>query len=225
MLSIQRHSFLLNNHAIHSVISLLIALGVILASELAVAEVKVLMKTSEGDMELTLDDKKAPITVANFVQYAESGFYNNTIFHRVIRGFMIQGGGFDESMKQKKNRKAIINEGNNGLKNDYATIAMARTNNPNSATSQFFINHKNNDFLNTHGKKAGYAVFGKVSKGVDVLEKIAQLPTSPKGRHQNVPNKAVVIKSVSVLKTKPIEVKAKDKPEAKTKSESKEVKK
>ncbi|QMT32274.1 peptidylprolyl isomerase [Alysiella filiformis] len=169
----------------------------------ALAETKVVMQTSEGEIELLLDEKKAPKTVANFVNYANKGFYSNTIFHRVIDGFMIQGGGFNSAMLQKTTDKPIANEANNGLKNTIGTIAMARTNDPHSATSQFFINVNNNDFLNHTAKTVdgyGYTVFGKVSKGMDVVNKIAQVRTTTRMMHQNVPVAPIVIQSVKVVK-------------------------
>ncbi len=178
-----------------------------LVPTIALAEVKVLMKTSMGDLHLVLDDEKAPVTVKNFVDYAEAGFYNNTIFHRVIKGFMIQGGGFNSAMVQKSTNKPIKNEGLNGLKNDYGTIAMARTQAPDSATAQFFINHKNNAFLNALPGKPGYAVFGRLSGGHDVLEKIASVRTGNKRGHQNVPYEAVIIESVSIVKDEKSKVK------------------
>lgn len=168
----------------------------------AAAQTQVVMQTSMGDIELTLDEKKAPKTVANFVQYANKGFYNGTIFHRVIPNFMIQGGGFTADMQQKKTDDPIINEAANGLKNQVGTIAMARTPNPNSATAQFFINVKDNDFLNYKNNTTqgmGYAVFGKVSKGMDVVNRIVQAPTGTHHGHQNVPQKAIVINKVKVL--------------------------
>ncbi len=147
-----------------------------------------------GKIVLELYPKKAPITVENFLKYVNSGFYNGTIFHRVIPGFMIQGGGFTPEMEQKPTRAPIKNEADNGLKNDRGTIAMARTSNPNSATSQFFINVANNAPLNypSHG---GYAVFGKVVEGMDVADKIVNVPTTSVGPHQDVPKKPVVIES------------------------------
>lgn len=171
----------------------------------AAAQTQVLMQTTMGDIELTLDEKKAPKTVANFVQYAKKGFYDGTIFHRVIPNFMIQGGGFTADMQQKKTDEPIINEAANGLKNQVGTIAMARTPNPNSATAQFFINVKDNDFLNYKNNTVqgmGYAVFGKVSKGMDIIKRIATVPTARHQMHQNVPQKPVVIKKVQVLKSK-----------------------
>ncbi|BCD98510.1 peptidylprolyl isomerase [Marinagarivorans cellulosilyticus] len=159
------------------------------------------LHTNYGDIELELDFDKAPKSAANFKQYAEDGFYNGTIFHRVINNFMIQGGGFDENMSQKKTRDTIENEADNGLKNDTGTIAMARTADPHSATAQFFINVADNDFLNHSSKTSqgwGYAVFGKVTNGMDVVEKLKTVKTGSAGPHQDVPAEAVVIERVTV---------------------------
>ena len=166
-----------------------------------VGMVTVMMETSMGDITLELDAEKAPDTVANFVEYANSGFYDGTIFHRVIANFMIQGGGFDSDMKQKKTREPIKNEAANGLKNDTGTIAMARTNDPNSATAQFFINVKDNGFLNhtaPSGQGWGYAVFGKVTDGMDVVHAIEKVDTTIRSGMQDVPAETVVINKVTV---------------------------
>lgn len=170
---------------------------------IAQAETRAIMETSMGNIELILDEQKAPKTVANFVQYANKGFYNNTIFHRVIDGFMIQGGGFTPDMIQKPTEAAVQNEANNGLKNNIGTIAMARTTNPHSATSQFFINVANNEALNFKSKTIegyGYTVFGRVSKGMEVVNKIAKVRTTNGMMHQNVPQQAIIIKSVKIVK-------------------------
>lgn len=157
----------------------------------------VIMETSLGNIEIELNAEKAPITVENFMKYVSDGFYSGTIFHRVISTFMIQGGGFDEKMNQKQTRPQIKNEAANGLKNDKGTIAMARTNVVDSASSQFFINVKDNDSLNHAGpNNFGYAVFGKVISGMDVVEKIKGVPTTFKGGMEDVPVTTVVIKSV-----------------------------
>ncbi len=156
----------------------------------------VIMETSEGNLEIELFADKAPISVSNFLAYVDSGFFSNTIFHRVIPRFMIQGGGFDESLRQKATKAEIKNEANNGLKNERGTLAMARTSVVDSATSQFFINIANNDFLNHGGRDFGYAVFGKVTVGMDVVDKIAAVPTGTKNGMGDVPMKSVVIKSV-----------------------------
>ncbi|MEM8561711.1 MAG: peptidylprolyl isomerase [Pseudomonadota bacterium] len=162
----------------------------------------VIIRTTFGDIKLELDADKAPATVANFLEYARAGFYDGTIFHRVINNFMIQGGGFDTEMQQKGTGSPIENEADNGLKNDFGTIAMARTSDPHSATAQFFINVKDNDFLNHSGKNMqgwGYAVFGKMVEGDDVLEKIRNVPTGSSGGHQDVPTEPVIIESVDIV--------------------------
>jgi peptidyl-prolyl cis-trans isomerase A (cyclophilin A) len=156
----------------------------------------VIMETSEGNIEIELFADKAPISVSNFLAYADSGFFANTIFHRVIPRFMIQGGGFGETLIQKPTKAPIKNEAANGLKNERGTLAMARTSVVDSATSQFFINIAQNDFLNHGGRDFGYAVFGKVSAGMDVVDKIAAVQTGTKNGMGDVPVKAVVIKSV-----------------------------
>ena len=166
------------------------------------AMTRVLIETLLGDMTLELDADKAPATVANFVEYAQSGHYDGTIFHRVINNFMVQGGGFDTDMRQKGTNAPIQNEANNGLKNDRGTIAMARTMDPHSATAQFFINVSDNDFLNFSGENMqgwGYAVFGRVVEGDDVLDKIRVVPTGSQAGHQDVPTDPIVIESVTVL--------------------------
>lgn len=160
------------------------------------------MKTNHGTIVLELDAEKAPVTVENFIQYAKDGFFDGTIFHRVIKGFMIQGGGFEPGMKQKATRDNIKNEADNGLENDIGTIAMARTPDPHSASSQFFINAKNNSFLNYSSPTAngwGYCVFGKVTSGMDIVEKIENVATGSGSGHQDVPVEDVVIESVTVL--------------------------
>ena len=160
------------------------------------------LQTNFGAITLELDAEKAPQTVANFLQYVNDGFFNDTIFHRVIDGFMIQGGGFMADMTQKATRDQIQNEATNGLKNDAYTIAMARTPNPHSASSQFFINLADNGFLNHTGQNAqgwGYCVFGKVVEGKDVVDKIAKVKTGNKAGHQDVPVEAVIIESAEVL--------------------------
>ena len=160
------------------------------------------MDTNHGTIMLELDAENAPNTVANFLTYAKEGFYDGTIFHRVISNFMIQGGGFTEDMNQKTTHDPIQNEANNGLKNDNGTIAMARTGDPHSATAQFFINVKDNDFLNFSSETPqgwGYAVFGKVTEGMDVVEKIKAAPTTTKGPYQDVPAETVIIEKVTVV--------------------------
>ena len=163
---------------------------------------QVTIKTSLGDIQLELDAEKAPITVENFVSIAKSGYYTDTIFHRVINGFMVQGGGLTADMGNKSSGTTPIqNEANNGLSNDRGTIAMARTMEPHSATSQFFINHKDNGFLNHTGENPqgwGYAVFGKVTEGMDVVDAIADVATGSSGGHQDVPLEVINIESVTV---------------------------
>src|SRR4051794_17527092 len=154
------------------------------------------LHTKFGAIDLELDAKNAPATVENFLQYVRSGFYDNTVFHRVIDGFMIQGGGFEPGLKQKNTEAPIKNEADNGLKNEKYTVAMARTSNPHSATAQFFINVADNDFLNHRSPDAngwGYCVFGHVVAGTEVVDKIKSLPTGTRGMHQDVPNKDVII--------------------------------
>ena len=162
----------------------------------------VTISTSAGDIHLELDAENAPITVANFLQLAKDGYYNGTIFHRIIDGFMVQGGGLDENMAPKPTgTEPIQNEANNGLKNDRGTLAMARTMDPHSATGQFFINHKDNDFLNHTSETSqgwGYAVFGSVIDGMDIVDQIALSTTSTVGGYADAPLEPTVINSVSV---------------------------
>ena len=156
--------------------------------------------TNHGSFTLELDADKAPKTVANFISYVESGHYNGTIFHRVIDGFMVQGGGFTPGMKQKSVGAAVANEAANGLKNDRYTVAMARTSDPHSATAQFFINVGDNDFLNYPGQDGwGYCVFGRVVEGMDVVDKITVVKTATSGHHQNVPKADVIIESATTV--------------------------
>jgi len=161
----------------------------------------VILKTSMGDITIELDAEKAPVTVANFLEYVNSDFYSNTIFHRVINSFMIQGGGFEPGMGQKASNDEIKNEANNGLPNDKYTIAMARTNEPHSASNQFFINTKDNSFLNFSSETSqgwGYCVFGKVTSGQDVVDAIEKVATGSSGFHQDVPVEDVIIQSAEV---------------------------
>ncbi|MBQ0713819.1 peptidylprolyl isomerase [Paraperlucidibaca wandonensis] len=163
---------------------------------------KVALNTNYGRIVLELNAEKAPKTVANFAEYVKSGHYNGTIFHRVIDGFMVQGGGFDDKMKQKPTNAPIQNEADNGLTNEIGTVAMARTMDPHSASAQFFINVGNNGFLNHSGKNPqgwGYAVFGKVSEGMEVVNKIKGVPTGNAGGHQDVPRDGVVIESAEII--------------------------
>ena len=160
------------------------------------------LKTNHGDISLELDAEKAPLTVENFLQYVRDGFFNNTIFHRVIDGFMIQGGGFEPGMNQKPTRAPVKNEADNGLKNEAYTIAMARTTDPHSATAQFFINAANNDFLNFTSATPqgwGYCVFGKVVEGKEVIDKIKKVRTGNKAGHQDVPVEDIVIESAEEI--------------------------
>ena len=163
---------------------------------------EVIIKTSLGDINLELNNEKAPITVENFISIAESGYYEGTIFHRVINGFMIQGGGLTADMSNKSSGTSPIqNEANNGLSNDRGTIAMARTMDPHSATSQFFINHKDNGFLNHTAETSqgwGYAVFGVVTDGMDVVDQIAEVATGSSGAYQDVPQEVITIESVVI---------------------------
>lgn len=165
----------------------------------------VILHTNMGDIKLELDQAKAPVTVENFVQYAKDGHYDGTIFHRVIGNFMIQGGGFDKDMKQKPTNTPIKNEASNGLKNEVGTIAMARTQDPHSATAQFFINVADNGFLNFTSENRqgwGYAVFGKVVEGMDVVNTIKSVKTTNQGFHENVPVSPVIIEKVELVEAK-----------------------
>ena len=163
---------------------------------------RVKMTTNHGDIIISLDAAKAPKTVANFLAYVNDGFFDGTIFHRVIDGFMIQGGGFEPGLKQKPTKAPVENEANNGLKNNKYTLAMARTQDPHSATAQFFINVANNDFLNHTAPTAqgwGYAVFGEVVEGKDVVDKMKGVATGNSGFHQNVPTTDVIITKAAVI--------------------------
>ena len=162
----------------------------------------VTIHTTFGDIKLALDAEKAPKTVANFLSYAGDGYYDGTIFHRVIDNFMIQGGGFDTDMQQQACGDPVDNEADNGLKNDFGTVAMARTTDPHSATAQFFINVKDNDFLNHSGKSMqgwGYTVFGKVIEGSEVLDKIRAVATGSSNGHQDVPVDPIIIETVQIV--------------------------
>lgn len=162
----------------------------------------VVFKTSQGEINIDLDSEKAPLTVANFIQYVEAGHYNGTVFHRVIPGFMIQGGGFEPGMNQKSTNAPVVNEANNGLLNDEFTIAMARTGDPHSATAQFFINVNNNASLNFSSETPqgwGYAVFGKVTSGQDIVKNIVSVATGNVGHFADVPREDVVIESVTLV--------------------------
>lgn len=178
---------------------------IILATTLSLASWSVIaanttveMKTSLGLVEIELFNDKAPISVENFSRYIKSEFYNGTIFHRVIPGFMIQGGGMNKDMTEKTTQAPITNESSNGVLNTRGTLAMARMNDPDSASSQFFINLDDNNFLNKSQRNAGYAVFGKVTKGMDIVDKIAKVPTGNVGSHQDVPKNVVEILNVKI---------------------------
>lgn len=181
--------------------TLMLSVCAMLLSATAVAadNPKVLLETTQGNVEIELFADKAPISAENFLAYVDSGFYNGTVFHRVIPGFMIQGGGFEPDMNQKDTRAPIRNEADNGLRNTRGTLSMARTQAKDSATSQFFINQKDNAFLDHGSRDFGYAVFGKVTQGMDVVDRIASVPTANKGMMQNVPREPVVIKQAKRL--------------------------
>ena len=179
-----------------------VVIGVVAANGARAANPVVVMETSAGTVKIELFEDKAPITVKNFLTYVEDKHYDGLIFHRVIEDFMIQGGGFEPGMKEKKTKDPIKNEAANGLSNLRGTLAMARTNDPNSATAQFFINVKDNKFLDKADTNAGYAVFAKVIEGMDVVDKIKAVKTSTKGSHENVPKEDVVIKSIRLVKDK-----------------------
>ena len=179
-----------------------IALGMMAAGTARAANPVVVVETSMGNIEIELFEDKAPVTVKNFLQYASDKHYDGTVFHRVISDFMIQGGGFEPGMKEKKTRDPIKNESSNGLSNLKGTVAMARTGEPNSATAQWYINVKDNTFLDRAKARdgVGYCVFGRVIEGMDVLDKIAAVRTGNKGGHENVPVEDVIIKSARVQK-------------------------
>jgi peptidyl-prolyl cis-trans isomerase B (cyclophilin B) len=160
----------------------------------------VMLTTNKGNITIELDADKAPKTVANFLDYVNKGHFSNTIFHRVIKDFMIQGGGFEPGMKQKDTSATVENEGKNGLKNDKYTVAMARTSAPHSASAQFFINTKNNDFLNYPGQDGwGYAVFGKVTAGTEIVDELNNVKTSRTGMHSDVPVEPIIIEKAEVV--------------------------
>ena len=189
--------------------ALLIALAV--APAALASNPKVEVKTSLGTVVIDLYPENAPQTVENFLQYVKDGFYDGTVFHRVIPGFMVQGGGFTRNLQQKPTRPAIRNEAGNGLRNAIGTVAMARTKDPHSATAQFFINVADNDFLDFKSPDEngyGYTVFGRVSAGMDVVQKMLQVPTATVGPHQNVPRTPIVIESTRLIEAAP----AKSKP-------------
>lgn len=182
---------------------LLLAFALLSSITALAANPQLEVKTSLGTISIELYEDKAPKSVENFLQYAKDDFFNGTVFHRVIPGFMIQGGGFTSDMKQKDTRAPIPNEARNGLKNQTGTLAMARTSDPHSATAQFFINLKDNSFLDYPGRDGwGYTVFGKVVNGFDIVQKMAMVPTGNAGPHQNVPNTPITIESVKLLPAK-----------------------
>jgi cyclophilin family peptidyl-prolyl cis-trans isomerase len=191
----------------NTIINILLALALIATFPVMANNPKVLIETSVGNITLELDAEKAPKTVENFLAYADEGFYQGTVFHRVIDGFMIQGGGFTADYERKTTNPPVINEADNGLKNRRGTIAMARTPDPHSATAQFFINVKDNDNLDYTSKSPrgwGYAVFGQVVKGMDTVDRIRQVKTGPGGVFpQNAPLKMVIINRISVVPPKP----------------------
>ena len=179
-------------------LAIVLAIGFAFASVRAVqaANPVVVVDTSMGEISIELFEDKSPITVKNFLDYVEAKHYDGLIFHRVIPGFMIQGGGMEPGMKERKTRDPIKNEASNGVSNERGTIAMARTNNPDSATGQFFININNNTNLNKNAASAGYCAFGRVIKGMEVVDKIKDVPTGNKGPHGDVPTTDVTIKSI-----------------------------
>ncbi len=194
-----RHTYILK--------SLLLCLSLLFSSHSFATEnnvtndsVNVLVETNYGNFTVKLNQRKAPITVKNFLDYVESGFYSKTIFHRVISGFMIQGGGFTKSMDKLPTNAPIRNEAANGLHNNRGTIAMARTQDPHSASSQFFINVANNNFLDYSSKDMGYTAFGKVIEGMDVVDKIAAVKTTPRNMQKDIPVDPVVIEKITVIK-------------------------
>jgi cyclophilin family peptidyl-prolyl cis-trans isomerase len=191
--------------------SLVFLLALLLTPAALAANPKVELKTSLGTVVIDLYPENAPQTVDNFLQYVKDGFYDGTVFHRVIPGFMVQGGGFTRNLQQKPTRPAIRNEAGNGLRNAVGTVAMARTKDPHSATAQFFINVADNDFLDFKSPDEngyGYTVFGRVSAGMDVVQKMLQVPTATTGPHQNVPRTPIVIESTRLIEAAP----AKSKP-------------
>lgn len=191
--------------------SLVFLLALLLTPAALAANPKVELKTSLGTVVIDLYPENAPQTVDNFLQYVKDGFYDGTVFHRVIPGFMVQGGGFTRNLQQKPTRPAIRNEAGNGLRNAIGTVAMARTKDPHSATAQFFINVADNDFLDFKSPDEngyGYTVFGRVSAGMDVVQKMLQVPTATTGPHQNVPRTPIVIESTRLIEAAP----AKSKP-------------
>lgn len=191
---------LLRRRSLALIGSTVLGLGLATGAHAQSVPAKVKLSTSLGDIVLELNAEKAPKTVENFLQYVKDGHYDGLVFHRVIPGFMIQGGGFSADMQQKATRAPIVLEATNGLKNERGTIAMARTNVPDSGTSQFFINVVDNAMLNATGPGNGYAVFGKVTAGMDVVDKIRAVPTGSRGMHRDVPTTPVTILKASLEK-------------------------
>lgn len=192
----------MRNTLVYLMLFLFSTLSFATEKQMSDTQTKVKMTTSLGTIVIELDNAKAPVSAANFADYVKSGFYDGTIFHRVIPGFMAQGGGFDTSFNQKTTKAPIKNEADNGLKNDRGTLAMARTNDPNSATAQFFINYKDNGFLNHTSPTPsgwGYAVFGKVVEGMDVVDEMAKQPTGNRGMHQDVPKTDIIIEKAEIV--------------------------
>ncbi len=191
---------LFNMLSLGLLLQLLLLPGIVNAQEKKAAAPVVILQTTLGDISIELNPEKAPITVSNFLSYVDSGYYDGTVFHRVIPNFMVQGGGFDPQLQQKATAPPIVNEAKNRLHNERATIAMARTNNPDSATSQFFINLRMNSSLDWYERNPGYAVFGKVIAGMDTVDAMVLQPTGNVGMHQDVPLEPIVIEK-AYLKT------------------------
>ncbi|QPK63159.1 peptidyl-prolyl cis-trans isomerase [Methylomonas sp. LL1] len=192
----------MRNPLVYLMLFLFSTLSFATEKQMSDTQTKVKMTTSLGTFVIQLDNAKAPVSAANFAEYVKSGFYNGTIFHRVIPGFMAQGGGFDTSFAQKETKAPIKNEADNGLKNKRGTLAMARTNDPNSATAQFFINYKDNSFLDHTSPTPsgwGYAVFGEVIEGMEVVDEMAKQPTGNRGGHQDVPKTDIVIEKAEII--------------------------
>ena len=192
----------MRNTLVYLMLFLFSTLSFATEKQMSDTQTKVKMTTSLGAIVIQLDNAKAPVSAANFADYVKSGFYNGTIFHRVIPGFMAQGGGFDTGFSQKETKAPIKNEADNGLKNKRGTLAMARTNDPNSATAQFFINYKDNGFLDHTSPTPsgwGYAVFGEVIEGMDVVDAMAKQPTGNRGMHQDVPKTDIVIEKAEIV--------------------------
>jgi peptidyl-prolyl cis-trans isomerase B (cyclophilin B) len=192
----------MRNILVYLILFLFTTLSFATEKHMSSTHTKVKLTTNLGAIVIQLEDEKAPVTVANFIAYVKQGFYNGTIFHRVIPGFMAQGGGFDTSFSQKSTNAQIKNEANNGLKNKRGTLAMARTSDPDSATAQFFINYKDNSFLDYTSPTSsgwGYAVFAEVVEGLDVADSMAKQPTGNRGGHQDVPKTDIIIETAEIV--------------------------